>query len=153
MVTMMNAAGAAWRRAARTAGSARTTGASWTAKRSRGAGGICGSGATRTAGTAGEGCLEHALQFAGLIGGQFAARDFAGNQAVDLRFDIAGRRTCAAAGAARIAALQRRVDVGQRGRQRTLVARAYGARIDFRLQLRLQQLERRLIVAAGGRGN
>ena len=40
--------------------------------------------------TAGECVLEDALQFGGLLGGQLAARNFAGDQAVDLRLDVAG---------------------------------------------------------------
>src|ERR1700761_5108236 len=47
-------------------------------------------GAAGAIGTAGECVLEHALQLGGLLCGQLAARNFTGNQAVDLRLDVAG---------------------------------------------------------------
>src|SRR6185437_3103559 len=47
-------------------------------------------GAAGAVGTAGECVLKDALQLGGLLCGQLAARNFAGNQAVDLRLDVAG---------------------------------------------------------------
>src|ERR1700681_4107473 len=92
-------------------------------------------GATRTTGAIGERCLEDALQFGGLVAGQLAAGHFASNQVVDLRLQIAGRGPCAASRITRPAALQRGVDVGQRGRERVLIGRADGAGVYFCLQL------------------
>ena len=90
---------------------------------------------TGATGAIGERCLEDPLQFGGLIAGQLAAGHFAGNQVVDLRLQIAGRGPCAASRIARPAALQRGVDVGQRGGERVLIGRADGAGFYFCLQL------------------
>ena len=62
------------------------------------------------AGAVGERRLEDALQFGGLIAGQLAAGNFAGDQVVDLRFQVVGRRPRAAglvAGAAGLHARNR----------------------------------------------
>ena len=59
----------------------------------------------RAARAVGEGCRENALQLGGLIAGQLAAGHFAGNQAVDLRLQVAGCGNGSAAGAARAIAL------------------------------------------------
>ena len=102
---------------------------------------------SRAAGTVGEGGLEDALQFGGLIAGQLAAGNFAGDKVVDLRFEIGGRGVACRWPVAGTAGLHRRIDIGQRRRQRVLVGRADGAGIDFGQQLILQLLERRLVGA------
>src|SRR5882672_8275449 len=103
--------------------------------------------ASRTAGTArsagptgaiGEGGLEDALQFGGLVAGQLAAGDFAVDQVVDFGLQIIRRRSGAAGLVAGPALLQRGIDIGQGGRQRVLIGRTDGARSYFRLQLSLQ---------------
>src|ERR1700761_2614869 len=146
MVTVVNATGTA---AGRRPTGRRTARSAWTAGRRGRAG--------RTAGTrARESRRKYALQFGRLVRGQLAARHLVGNQGADLGLNVAGRivgRTAAAAAAraAAITTLQRRIDVGERRRQRTLVTRTDGARIHFGLQLGLQHLQRRLVIAVGGR--
>src|ERR1700761_2751792 len=143
MVTVVNATGTA---AGRGPTGRRTARSAWTAGRRGRAG--------RTAGTrAGESRRKYTLQFGRLVRGQLAARHLVGNQGADLGLDVAGRIVglTAAARAAAITTLQRRIDVGERRRQRTLVTRTDGARIHFGLQLGLQHLQRRLVIAVGGR--
>ena len=92
MAAMMAAVSATW-----SAWTARSAGTGWrksTARSTRTAGAACVAGA---AGAVGEGRREDALQLGGLIAGQLAAGHFAGNQAVDLRLEIAGSGVGAAA--------------------------------------------------------
>src|SRR5258707_10666608 len=116
----------------------------------------CTTGTTRTrsiaagtAGTIGEGGLEDALQFGGLVAGQLARGDLAADEVVDLGLDVAG---LAAAGlVAGAAGLDLGIDVGQRRRQCALVVRGDRAGGDLGLQLILQLLQGRLIGAGRGR--
>src|ERR1700723_2204191 len=106
MMATVSTAGATW--------SARLT---WSTRSAGTRGSNAATGRTRTgragrvpcaAGAVGEGCRENTLQLGGLIAGQLAAGDFAGDQGVDLRLQVAGRGTAAAgagAGVARVIAL------------------------------------------------
>ena len=86
MMTVMRGAG--------TAGTLRATGLT---DRGGGARGIRTAGIRLPGGAIGKRSRKDALQFRRLRGGQFAAGNFAGNQAVDLRLQIARRRTGTAA--------------------------------------------------------
>ena len=137
----------------RAAGAARTTGSAGLTDCSSRPRGIRTAGIRRRAGTIGKSVREHTLQFRRLRAGQFATGNFAGNQVIDLRLQIAGRRTGAAGRSsdAGTAALQRGIDIGQRGGQRALVGRTDGAGRHFRLQFVLQLLQRRKVIAVGRR--
>src|SRR5258708_20144173 len=67
-------------------------------------------GAIRTIGERG---LEHTLQLSRLVAGHLAAGDFALNEVVDLRFEIARRRLGAARLVAGLARFTRRIDLLQ----------------------------------------
>src|SRR5205823_14779309 len=108
------------------------TGSAWTTRTTR---------AALATGTVGKGRLEDALQLGGLVAGQLAAGHFAGDQIVDLRLQVVGRRSGAAGLIAGPAALQRRVDVGERRRQGVLIGRSDRAGCYFSLQLGLQFLQ------------
>src|SRR3954454_939083 len=91
--------------------------------------------ATGIAGTVGERGLEDALQLGGLVAGQFAAGNFAVDEIVDLRLEIAGRGSRATGLVARAPRLQRGIDIRQRRRQSILIGRTDSAGIYFGLQL------------------
>src|SRR4051812_43481843 len=105
------------------------------------------------AGTIGESVLEDILQFGGLVAGQLPAGHFAGDQAVDFRFHGIRRRPGAGGLVAGAAGLQRAIDVRERRGQGVLVARIDLACGYFRLELFLEQLQRRGVTRAAGGGD